>query len=298
LNLCDTLTGRRFKNAFLIERGDFVKLPEIGIFDSGVGGITVLKPLLTLLPHLNYHYLGDVAHLPYGDRDPKEVKEFALEIVRYLIQRGASAVVMACNISSSVALVEAQKEHPAIPIFGVVQAGIRGALKASQNRRIGIFLTRATYNSKGYPRGFERVGVPVTLFDIPCPEWVPLVESGDWSSQKSLEIIEKYASRMRMLGVDTVILGCTHYPYLEPQIRRFTGEDVKIVDPAEETALEVFRALSQQDHFKKVSRVGEIRFTLTAPSPSFRHLASLFLGYEIPEPEVINLPESLERVPS
>lgn len=274
-----------------------MKFPQIGIFDSGAGGITVLKPLLILLPHLNYHYFGDVAHLPYGDRDPEEVKSFALEIVQFLIQRGASAVVMACNVSSSVALEEAQKKHFPIPIFGVVQAGIRGALKVSKNRRIGIFLTRATYKSKGYPRGFERVGVPVSLFDIPCPEWVPLVESGDWSSPESLELIEKYASRMRKLAVDTVILGCTHYPYLEPLIRRFIGDDVKIVDPAEETALEVFRTLSQRDHFKKVNRVGEIRFTLTDPSPSFKHLASLFWGHEIPEPEVINFPEALEKAP-
>lgn len=214
------------------------EIQPIGIFDSGVGGLTVVRFLFTNLPEERIIYFGDTAHVPYGSRTPEEIIAFGDEIVSFLMQFGVKAVVAACNTSSSVSLPYLQEKF-SVPILGVLEPGVRAALKVTRNKRVGVIATTATVNSGAYPRAFRRQDPEVEVFAQACPLFVPIVEAGKMETPEAWEAVRKYLAPLKEAGIDTLVFGCTHYPFLAPVIRDVLGPDVKLVDPAEETVKEL-----------------------------------------------------------
>ncbi len=214
------------------------EMQPIGIFDSGVGGLTVVRFLFANLPKERIIYFGDTAHIPYGSRTPQEIIAFGDEIVSFLMRYGVKAVVAACNTSSSVSL-PYLKEKFSVPILGVLEPGVRAALKVTRNKRVGVIATTATVNSGAYPRAFRRQDSEVEVFTQACPLFVPIVEGGRMESPEAREAAREYLAPLKEAGIDTLVFGCTHYPFLAPVIREVLGPDVRLVDPAEETVKEL-----------------------------------------------------------
>ncbi|MBI3944607.1 MAG: glutamate racemase [Armatimonadetes bacterium] len=216
----------------------------IGLFDSGVGGLTVVSRVVQALPHESILYFGDTAHLPYGMRPLDEVRAYALRIGRYLVAQGAKAVVVACNTSTAAALEAMQADLP-VPVLGTVDCGVRAALKVARNGCVGVLATQATVLAGAYPRAFERAGARMEVVEQPCPEFVTLVEAGVTRGSEALSAAERYCTAVRARAIDTVVLGCTHYPYLAGVIRQVIGPDVSLVDPAEELARSLAHRLDE-----------------------------------------------------
>jgi glutamate racemase len=185
----------------------------IGMFDSGVGGLTVARAVIDLLPHEDLIYFGDTARCPYGPRPHQEVRKFALEIMDALMEEDVKLLVIACNAASSTALEEARARYD-VPIVSVIEPAVRAALAATRNRRVGLIGTQVTVSSRAYDRAVEKSRANVTLVSAACPRFVEFVENGDTTSDELLRTAERYLSPLRQGGVDTLILGCTHYPLL------------------------------------------------------------------------------------
>lgn len=209
----------------------------IGIFDSGVGGLSVVEEIYKQMPHADIIYFGDTANVPYGGRTAKELIFFADRITSFLIDKGAEIIIDACNSTSSVALDYLQKKYSK-PIIGVILPGINSALKKTATGRIGVIGTEATINSCSHVRTALAVNSNVEIFGMPCPSFVPLVEIGDVYSEKAYKAAEKYIFPLLTKDIDTLILGCTHYPYLSKVISDITGPEIAIIDPAVETVTE------------------------------------------------------------
>ena len=207
----------------------------IGIFDSGIGGLTVVRQIHRALPHEDLVYLGDTARVPYGTKSPGTVVRFACEDTQFLIQQNVKAVVVACNTVSAWALPTLERKF-GVPIFGVIIPGAQAALKKTKNRRIGIIGTAATVRSQAYSRTILARDDTARVFARACPLLVPLVEEG-WTNQKvTLAVLRCYLSPLLRRGIDTLVLGCTHYPLLKRAIRAVTGNEVALVDSAESCA--------------------------------------------------------------
>lgn len=245
-----------------------------GLFDSGLGGLSVARALLNRAPAANIIYFADTAHVPYGDRPLDEVRSFALGIVDFLVSEGAGAVLMACNMSSAIALDAARARHPEIPISGVVEAGARAA--AAAGGPVGVLATAGTVASGGYLRALEQAGVSGPVIQTACPAFVPLVECGDLDTATTEDAARKYLQPGVSAGVRTFILGCTHYPFLLPVLQRCAPEGTVFVDPAEEAAREVLEATGG------IAGSSSQRYILSAPSETFRPVGSRFLGRELP----------------
>ncbi len=211
----------------------------IGVFDSGVGGLTVVSALMRRLPEEAILYLGDTARLPYGDKSPRTVRRYTRRNVDFLLARGVKAVVVACNTASALALCDLDY---AVPIWGVVEPGAAAAVAAG-GRRVGVIATESTIRSDAYGRAIRRLDPAVEITSRACPLFVPLVEEG-WSDDPiSQQIAERYLVPLLDAGIDTLVLGCTHYPLLKPVLRRVVGADVRLVDSAETVARQVAREL-------------------------------------------------------
>lgn len=208
----------------------------IGVFDSGLGGLSVVARILELLPDERIIYFADNAHVPYGERPLEEICDFALGIVDFLIGKGAKAVVMACNMSSAVALGAARIQHPDVPILGVIEPGARTAVDVCEGEPIGVLATTGTVKSEAYLRAINRFSPSVAVSQQACPAFVPLVESGEAESEEAEAAACTYMNPLIAEGCRTIILGCTHYPFLRKAIECAATKDVRIVDPAEETA--------------------------------------------------------------
>jgi len=217
----------------------------IGVFDSGVGGLSVVRQILAQLPDERIVYFGDTAHVPYGSRTPAEIIAFGDQIVSFLSRFNVKVVVAACNTSSAVSLPLLRRKYT-LPVLGVVEPGVRAALQVTGNRRIGVLATAATVNSGSYRRGFQAYDPGVTVFTQACPQFVPLVEAGQIDGPEVRAAARQYLQPLQDAGVDTIVLGCTHYPFLAPVIRELAGEAVKVVDPAEETVKELAALLALQ----------------------------------------------------
>jgi glutamate racemase len=245
----------------------------IGLFDSGLGGLTVLRLLLRRFPGHKYLYFGDFAHMPYGSRQPRQIQQFALNISEYLVTQGAEAIVMACNISSSVAL-ELARERFQVPVFGMIEGGVASALKASRKGRVAVLTTPATAQVGAYSRELNRVGL--AAFEVACAEWVPLIES-HFASPDVGEIHPAICARVQQaLGFspDVIILGCTHYPLVEPWIRGCIPPDITLVDPATEIISLLSPYLSQNSDAGKPV----ISFHLSAQPNRFAKSCRAILG--------------------
>jgi glutamate racemase len=215
----------------------------IGVFDSGVGGLSVVRQMMACLPEESIVYFGDTARVPYGSRTPDEIIAFGDQILAFLQLFDVKLVVAACNTSSSVSLpVLRGKYH--IPILGVVEPGVRAALQVTSNRRIGVLATAATVDSGAYPRRFQDLDPGVDVYAQACPRFVPLVEAGQTDGPEVRSAAREYLQPLQEAGVDTIVLGCTHYPFLAPVIGELAGEAVQVVDPATETVKELAALLA------------------------------------------------------
>jgi glutamate racemase len=254
----------------------------IGIFDSGLGGLSVAAQVLRTLPNERIIYFADTAHVPYGERPLEEIHGFALGIVQFLIEKGAKAVVMACNMSSAVALDAARAAHPNVPILGVIEPGARAALALPSRKPIGVLATTGTVKSEAYVRAITRIGPSAVVFQQACPKFVPLVEAGKADSEEAEAAACTYLAPLRRVGCETIILGCTHYPFLRGAIEAAAGPGVTIIDPAEETAHSLANILSEYGQASDKLELAH-EFRASGDAQALAALGSAFLGRPIGE---------------
>jgi glutamate racemase len=253
----------------------------IGVFDSGMGGLTVLHECLVTLPHEDFVYLGDGARLPYGPRPLDEIRRFASEIAGYLEREGVKLIVAACNSATAAALPDLQRGL-VVPVVGVLAPEAHAAVLATRNRRIGLLATAATVASGRYSELVSALDAGVEVLSIACPELVPLIEGDDPFAAETTEAVREYAAPLKEAGVDTVILGCTHYPLIRPIFQRVFGRGVTLVFSAEETAREVAETLARKGIENDPSREGSYRFLTTGDPTQFRETGARFLQLPIP----------------
>jgi glutamate racemase len=251
----------------------------IGIFDSGVGGLTVVRAVLDLVPAEPVLYFGDTARAPYGPRDVGEIREFAREIAVYLLERDVKLLVVACNAIESNAI-EDLSERANVQLIGVIEPGVRAALRVTRNGRVGVIGTEATIASGAYPRAMATEDGAVELVSVACPAFVPHVERGDTTSPELLAAARGYLAPLRDSGIDTLILGCTHYPLLSGLLQRVLGPEVVLVSSAEETAKDVYAALLDGGLLRAETGPPVHEFLCSGDPESFRSLATRFLGPE------------------
>ncbi len=251
---------------------------KIGVFDSGVGGLTVLKALRDKYKHVDFVYLGDTARVPYGNKSAQTVIRYSLECAEFLMGEGIDLLVVACNSASSYAL-DSLRESLPIPVFGVIDPGVKKALEITKGK-VGVIGTRATISSGVYKRRLEEYGVEV--YQKASPLFVPLVEEGMVEGKIAQEIVEYYLKDLKEARVDTLILGCTHYPLLRPLIERYMGDNVKVIDSATVLALEI-------EPFVKEKGLSYLELNFTDISPNLEFLIELILG-EVDKPRLVSLP--------
>jgi len=252
----------------------------IGIFDSGVGGLTVARGVFDLLPGEPILYVGDNGRFPYGPRPLEEIRTFALEIAGYLVERDVKMLVVACNSIEVAAIEDVARAH-GVPVVGVIDPGVRAAVHMTRNHRIGLIGTQATVESGAYDRAMERTGADVRLFSAACPVFVEHVEAGDTSSEALLEAARRYLVPLEEEGIDTLILGCTHYPMLSGLIQVVMGEDVVLVSSAEETAKDVYATLRSSSLLRGGGPEPRHEFMTTGDPAQFRSVAQHFLGPDL-----------------
>ena len=252
----------------------------IGVFDSGVGGLTVLKALRRAMPHRDFLYLGDTARVPYGRKPPAMVREFAREITGFLEQRGAEAIVVACNTATAVALPDLQREYK-LPIWGVIDPGVEAAVRATRTGRVGVIGTKGTIRSAAYQRRLEALGM--TVWARECPLFVHLVEEDLADSPEAELVARHYLADMP--AIDTLILGCTHYPVLAPMLGRVLGSGIRLVESATVAAEYVRATLSEDPRAPE----GRITHFVTGDPIAYEHTAAVIGGVE---GEIVALPIS------
>jgi glutamate racemase len=262
----------------------------IGVFDSGTGGLTVLHECLVTMPHEDFLYLGDHARLPYGPRPLDEVRGYALEIGGYLARQDVKLVLVACNTATSAALPELQAEL-SLPVVGVIQPEAHAAVQATRNRRIGLLATKATVEAGRYAEFVSALDAGAEFTALACPRLVPLIEGEDPFGAETTEAVREYAAPLKAAEVDTVILGCTHYPLIRPIFQRVFGRGVTLVFSAEETAREVTETLARKGIENDEAREGSYRFLTTGDPEAFRALGQRFLQLPIDEVEHVELAE-------
>ena len=265
----------------------------VGVFDSGVGGLTVLHECLVTLPHEDFLYLGDHARLPYGPRPLPEIRRFAQEIGAFLEARDVKLILVACNAATSAALPQLQEEL-AVPVVGVITPEAHAAVQVTRNRRIGLLATQATVDAGRYRSLVHALDAGVSLHPVACPLLVPLIESDDPYGAETEQAVRAYAAPLQDAGVDTVILGCTHYPLVRAVFQRVFGRDVTLVFSAEETAREVAVTLARKGMENESSRAGTARFLTTGDPEAFREIGRRFLQFPIDEVEHVTLTQLAE----
>ncbi|MDQ1286665.1 MAG: glutamate racemase [Actinomycetota bacterium] len=251
----------------------------IGIFDSGVGGLTVARAVLDQLPHESVLYVGDTAHGPYGPKPIAEVRRYALDVLDQLVERGVKMLVIACN-SASAAMLRDARERYDIPLVEVIAPAVRRAVASTRNGRVGVIATRATVTSRAYEDAFA-AAVHLKLTTAACPRFVEFVEKGLTGGEELLGVARGYLTPVRAADVDTLVLGCTHYPLLTGVISYVMGEEVTLVSSAEETAKDVYRVLVAENLLRPADLPEpQHQFLVTGDPESFTRLARRFLGPE------------------
>ncbi len=248
----------------------------IGVFDSGVGGLTVVKELIRQLPGEDIIYFGDTARVPYGIKSKETVIRFSIENILFLLKQDVKLICVACNTVSSVALPVIQS-YFRVPMVGVLNPGVREAVYATQNKRIGVIGTRGTIKSRAYEIQIKQLDPAAKVTAVSCPLFVPFVEEGWLSGKVVLEVARTYLQPLKQAGVDTLILGCTHYPILKPIIKEVMGKNVALIDSAKQVAIEVKKILAQENMLNK-GRRQKIKFYVSDNPEWFSGLAKRFLG--------------------
>ena len=251
----------------------------IGIFDSGVGGLTVLHAILAALPREDIVYLGDTGRWPYGTKSAETITRYSRENVEFLVEKGIKMLVVACNAASSVALDTLRTQHT-LPMVGVIRPGARAAVARSRNKRIGVIGTEATIASGAYTRALHALDPALELYTRPCPLLVPLAEEGWTDGPIARAVVETYLGSLKNSGIDTLILGCTHYPLLKPVIAEVMGDGVALVDSAEETARAVAELLEARGLARRRG-AGSTSFFVTDVADRFIRIGQRFLGARV-----------------
>jgi glutamate racemase len=259
----------------------------IGVFDSGLGGLTVVKSLIEHLPSESIIYFGDTARVPYGTKSKSTIVKFSLENVEFLLRFDVKCIVIACNTSSSWALPTLRKYFK-VPIVGVIRPGAMAAARQTRNKRIGVIGTTATIRSGAYEAAIHRIDPAITVFSRSCPLFVPLVEEGWRNDDIAVQVARRYLEPMRRQRIDTLILGCTHYPLLSGAIRKVMGPGVALVDSGRQTASEVREVLSDADTLSISQGTPRYRFFVTDEPQHFIGVGHRFLGQLVGSVERVN----------
>lgn len=267
----------------------------IGIFDSGVGGLTVLKEIRRLLPYEDLFYLGDTARVPYGNRSKDTIIKYSIQNTKFLLRFGIKLLVVACNTSSSVAIHALKEEFKDLPIIGVIDPGSEQAIKTTKNKRIGVIGTRATIESNSYKLAIKQLDRKVAVFQQACPLFVPLVEEGMHNTEFAYNIARYYLLGLKKQKIDTLILGCTHYPLLSSVIKRVIGNNVELINSGKAVALKVYDYLVSYNLLKvadttnkrvnnkkaAVSLNGKVKFFVTDAPLQFKKIGRILLSHDI-----------------
>jgi glutamate racemase len=260
----------------------------IGIFDSGIGGLTVARSIYERLPGESTIYFGDTARVPYGPKSPETVRRYSLEILRWLLGQGVKLVVVACNTSTAHALDDLQRNSP-VPVIGVIEPGARAAVTAAGGRAIGVIGTAGTVASGAYVRAITTLAPGTRVEQAACPLFVPLVEEG-WFDQPATELIAReYLAGLSAADLGALVLGCTHYPLLKPLLGRVMGSSVSLIDSAAETARVVAETLARNGLEAPAGREVYHRFVVSDDEPRFRQVGSRFIGERLTAAEVVPL---------
>ena len=259
----------------------------LGVFDSGIGGLTVARALFERLPRESVIYFGDTARVPYGPKSPDTVRRYSAEILAHLLQRGVKALVVACNTITAQAL-DYLKERSPVPLVGVIEPGARAAVQATRTGKIGVIGTAGTIASGAYERAITALRPDARVHAQPCPLFVPLVEEG-WFDHPATELIARqYLEPLQRAGVDVLVLGCTHYPLMKPLLARVMGQGVTLVDSAEETAKAAAQELEARGLLAGDGRHEHV-FVVSDDEPHFRKVGARFLGEKLKQVEVVPL---------
>lgn len=274
-------------------QGEEQKYAPIGVFDSGVGGLTVVKEIMRQIPNEKIIYFGDTARVPYGSKSKDTVTRFSKQIVRFLQTFDVKTIVIACNTASAYALEEVEKELD-IPIIGVVKPGAKAAGEETRNGKIGVIATEATIGSHIYSQYITQINDKATIYGKACPLFVPLVEEGLLEDPVTDEIAKRYLTELIDLDIDTLILGCTHYPLISSTVGRIMGPDVTLVNPAYETAKELRELLEKKGILNdREPQLGENRyqFYVSDAANKFKNFANSIIKYGILSAKTVNIEE-------
>lgn len=252
----------------------------IGVFDSGVGGLTVVAELRRRMPWQDILYFGDTARVPYGNKSPQTVLRYSMEIGRFLVDQGISHLVVACNTSSAVALETLEREMP-VPVLGMIEPGALAAVDGTRNGRVGVVGTRGTVASDAYPRAVRKLRPDIEVYSQACPLFVPLVEEGWTDGPVVLDVAHRYLDSLLAHGVDTLILGCTHYPVLVPVLRQVTGSGVALLSSAQAAVDALQRMLPVEDGEVAGSHMGSLSCFVTDAGTHFTEIGERILGEPI-----------------
>ena len=252
----------------------------IGVFDSGIGGLTVAAALRELLPAENIFYIGDTARVPYGGKSAATIERYSMEISGLLLAEQAKIIVVACNTASALGVPRLQ-ETLKVPVIGVITPGAEAAVKATRNGRIGVIGTRATIYSRAYERAIHRIEPRTEVISYACPLLVPLIEEGWVDDPVSDQVIARYLGELLRAGIDTLVLGCTHYPLLRDAIQKFVGPEIRLVDSAQNCATAVKELLKKEKLASPQTHLGQLQVALTDAADGFLRVAERALGLQV-----------------
>lgn len=280
------MTGYREENKLIMDKN-----APIGVFDSGVGGLTVAREIMRQIPNERIVYFGDTARVPYGSKSKDNIIKFSRQIIRFLQIENVKAIVIACNTASALALDEMQQEFD-LPILGVVKPGAKVAVETTANKRIGLIGTEANIRSGVYTRYIKSLDDEAKVFEKACPLFVPLVEEGWLHDDITLQVASRYLEELKEKDIDTLIMGCTHYPLIRSTIRKVMGDKVNLVNPAYETAIELKNLLERDNLANKCdvdSPSSMYRFYVSDAEEKFKLFANSILPFDITMTKQINI---------
>ena len=260
----------------------------IGVFDSGLGGLTIVKALQKYIPNESIIYLGDTARVPYGNKSPNTILKYSNEIVEFLIKQNIKAIIIACNTATAIALNDL-KNRLDIPIIGVVEPGVKAALKKSYNKKIGVIGTSATIQSNSYMKHLKSINKNIYVISQSCPLLVPIAEEG-WTDENIISsVLNHYLEPLIKSEIDTLILGCTHYPVFSRHIKNILGQKVSLIDTPLEVAKSFSKLLLDKKLLKNDNSIGNFKCYITDKSCSFKKISNSFLGKSIDNLNFIEL---------
>ena len=280
------MSGYREENKLIMDKN-----APIGVFDSGVGGLTVAREIMRQIPNERIVYFGDTARVPYGSKSKDNIIKFSRQIIRFLQTENVKAIVIACNTASALALDEMQQEFD-LPILGVVKPGAKVAVETTANKRIGLIGTEANIRSGVYTRYIKSLDDEAKVFEKACPLFVPLVEEGWLHDDITLQVASRYLEELKEKDIDTLIMGCTHYPLIRSTIRKVMGDKVNLVNPAYETAIELKNLLERDNLANKCdvdSPSSMYRFYVSDAEEKFKLFANSILPFDITMTKQINI---------